>query len=128
MTGVLMSDDDTIPTNSAFRQFSKTLEVACAAFGTPVDDPTRWKEWFESRGFTGVTQQVFKMPCSPWPKDRRLKVIGAWEQHNLLNNLEGMVMRLFQKGLGWSEEKITVFLAELRGDIRNLGIHAYWPL
>lgn len=104
------------------------LKTACENFGTPVDDPMRWKQWFEKRGFGSVAEKVFKMPCSPWPLDRRLKLIGAWEQHNLLSNLEGMLMRLFQKGLGWMEEEVTVFLASLRTDIRNRGMHAYWPL
>lgn len=104
------------------------LKDSCAKYGTPVDDPLRWKSQLLDAGFESVTEQVFKQPCGPWPKDKRLKIIGAWEQLNLFHNLEGMVMRLFQKTLGISEVEITVFLAELRRDIRNHNIHAYWPL
>lgn len=101
--------------------------TSCANFGTPVDDPMRWKKWFEERGLECVTEKVFKVPCGPWPKDKRLKLVGAWEQHNLMSNLEGMMMRLFHKGLGWTEDEITVFLAYLRKDIKNPHMHAYWP-
>lgn len=67
------------------------------------------------------------MPCTPWAKDKRLKLIGAWEQHNLTNHLEGLTMRLFQKSLGWSEEEILVISALLRKELRDLGVHSYWP-
>jgi len=107
---------------------SDNLGISCAKFGTPVDDPMRWKGWFQDAGFQNVTENVFKLPCGPWPRDKRLKLIGAWEQHNLLHNLEGMTMRLFQKGLGWTEDEILVFSALLRKDIKNLNLHAYWPL
>lgn len=97
-------------------------------FATPVDDPSRWKRQMEAQGFTNVTEKVYKMPLTPWTKDARLKVIGLWEQVNLLQNLEGMTMRLFSKGLDWSEEEITVFGALLRRDLHNLNYHCYWPL
>ncbi|KND91937.1 Phosphoethanolamine N-methyltransferase 1 [Tolypocladium ophioglossoides CBS 100239] len=127
VTGVLQCDDCTVPKDSTFQRFSDLLKTVGENFGTPVDDPMRWKQWFEKRGFCSVTEKVFKMPSSPWPQDKRLKLIGAWEQHNLLSNLEGMMMRPFHKGLGWTEEEVTVFSAALRKDIRNLDMHAYWP-
>lgn len=128
VTGLLRCGDDTVPADSHFRAFSDHLKVACDKFSTPVDDSVRWKGWFEDRGFARVTEVVLKLPTGPWPRDPRLKLIGAWEQHNLLNNLEGMTMRLFSKGLGWSEEEILVFSALLRRDIKDLRMHAYWPL
>ncbi|KEZ45805.1 hypothetical protein SAPIO_CDS1620 [Scedosporium apiospermum] len=127
VTGVLQCDDDSVPSDSHFQAMSDNLMTACNNFGTPVDDPMRWKGWFEDRGFENVTERIFKLPCNPWPRDKRLKLVGAWEQHNLLNNLEGMLMRLFHKGLGWSEDEILLFSAMLRKDIKNLGFHAYWP-
>ena len=87
----------------------------------------RWKGWFEDRGFKDVTQQIVKLPCNTWPKEKRLKLLGAWELENLLSSLEGMVMRLFQKALGWSEEEVIVFLVDVRKDIKSRSIHAYWP-
>lgn len=128
ITGVLQCDDGTIPKDSAFQRFSDMLKESCEKYGTPVDDPMRWKPWFQDCGFESVTETIFKMPCGPWARDERLKLVGAWEQHNLLNNLEGMAMRLFQKALGISEAEIIVFLAELRQDLRNRNMHAYWPL
>jgi len=126
-TGLLHCDDGTLSDESTFRNWANLTKTACERFGTPVDDPTRFKQWFEERGFECVTEEVYKMPCTPWAKDQRLKLIGAWEQHNLMNHLEGMTMRLFQKSLGWTEEEILVISAMLRKELRDLGVHAYWP-
>jgi hypothetical protein len=106
---------------------SDNLYAACCKFGTPVDDPSRWKAQFEAQGFENVTEVVYKLPCSPWALDKRYKLLGLWEQHNLLQNLEGMTMRIFAKGLGWDEDEILVFNALLRKDLRNLNYHCYWP-
>ncbi|EHK23609.1 uncharacterized protein TRIVIDRAFT_190556 [Trichoderma virens Gv29-8] len=126
-TGLLQCDDGTLPEDSTFRSWANLTKTACERYGTPVDDPTRFKQWFEQRGFECVTEEVYKMPCTPWAKDKRLKLIGAWEQHNLMNHLEGLTMRLFQKSLGWSEEEILVISAMLRKELRDLGVHSYWP-
>ncbi|KAK5995316.1 Methyltransferase pytC [Cladobotryum mycophilum] len=124
---MLQCDDGTLPTESTFQAWADLMKSACSKYGTPVDDPAKWKDWFQERGFECVTEEVFKMPCTPWAKDKRLKLIGMWEQHNLTNNLEGLTMRLFQKSLGWTEEEILVISAMLRKELRDLGVHTYWP-
>ncbi|ATY66007.1 SAM domain [Cordyceps militaris] len=127
VTGVLHCDDGSVPNGSALQQFSSMLRDSCIKYGTPVDDPTRWRQQFQDAGFDAVAEEVLKLPCGPWAADARLRLLGGWEQRNLLDNLEGMVMRLFQKALGQSEAEITVYLSQLRKDIRSRDMHAYWP-
>ncbi|PHH87070.1 hypothetical protein CDD83_9344 [Cordyceps sp. RAO-2017] len=99
---------------------------ACRNFGTPADDPIRWKSWFEERGFESVTEEVYKVPLSPWPTDKRLKLIGIWWQYLLLNYSDSMMLRPFTKGLGWSEAQVLVLSALFKRDLRNPDIHAYF--
>ncbi|KJZ78555.1 hypothetical protein HIM_01946 [Hirsutella minnesotensis 3608] len=127
ITAIVHCDDGTVPANSAYQRMSDLVGQACERFGTPVDDPVRWKDWLTRRGFRGVTEVVHKLPCSPWALDKRLKLVGMWEQHHLLNNVDGMVMRLFHKGLGWTEQEILVFCALFRKDLKNLDLHAWFP-
>lgn len=127
MTGVVRCDDDSLPADSPMRRFGQALHDSTQTFGTPIDDPTRWKGWFTDRGFEDVTEVVYKMPISPWPKDQRLKLVGAFEMENLLFGLSGMVTRLFVKGLGWTPEQVQMFLMEVRREIQNQNIHCYWP-
>ena len=127
VTGVLSSDDNSLRKDGAFQAFADNLGAACAKFGAPIDDPFRWKGQLEAQGFEEVTEKVYKLPCNTWPKDERLKFLGAWEMHNLLTNLEGFCSRLYQKGLGWTDEEVQVFLPEVRKDIRDRSNHVYWP-
>lgn len=128
ITPCIGSDDHTLPLDGSLKQFADNLAKSAIQFGTPLDDPLRWKGWFEARGFEDVTVKVVKLPVNTWPKDPRMKVLGAWEMENLLSNLEGMTMRVFQKALGWTPEEVSVFLVGVRKEIRDRGIHAYWPL
>ncbi|KAL6363212.1 hypothetical protein LRP88_02620 [Fusarium phalaenopsidis] len=127
IVGLLGSDDDSIPEDSYLRKFSGMMETASSKFGASLTDPMKWKGWLEERGYQNVTEKVFKLPFNPWPKDPRMKILGAWEMENLLSGLEAMVTRMFQKGLGWSDAEVTVFLAFLRKEIKNPRMHGYWP-
>ncbi|KAI8725411.1 hypothetical protein NCS52_00112100 [Fusarium sp. LHS14.1] len=127
IVGLLGSDDDSIPEDSYLRKFSGMMETASSKFGASLTDPMKWKGWLEERGYVNVTEKVFKLPFNPWPKDPRMKILGAWEMENLLSGLEAMVTRMFQKGLGWSDAEVTVFLAFLRKEIKNPRMHGYWP-
>jgi len=127
VTGVLGCDDGTVGPDSPMRQFSNALYDSTQIFGTPIDDPFRWKKWFTERGFEDVTEVVYKLPVNPWPKDQRLKLVGAFEMENLLYGLGGMVTRLFSKALHWSPEQVQVFLVDVRKDIKNRNSHGYWP-
>jgi hypothetical protein len=109
-------------------RFGDALYESTHIFGTPIDDPTRWKDWYEDRGYEDVTEVVYKLPCNPWPKDPRLKLVGAFEMENLLYGLSGMVTRLFYKALKWTPEQLQVFLVDVRREIKNRNVHAYWSL
>lgn len=128
VTGMLKSDDDTVPKDSSIQAFATNLLESSRLFGTALDDPYRYKEWFEKRGFVDITVKTFKLPINTWPKDTRMKILGAWEMENLLTSLEVISMRVFQKALGWTEEEVCVFLVDVRKDVKNRNIHAYWPL
>ncbi|KAK5662737.1 hypothetical protein OQA88_6144 [Cercophora sp. LCS_1] len=127
VTGVLRCDDGTLSPDSPFQKFSDSIYETTRIFGTPVDDPLRWRQWLEEAGFEDVTEIIHKLPCNPWPKDQRLKLVGAFEMENLLFGLSGMVTRLFSKALGWTPEQIQVFLVDVRREIKNRNVHAYWP-
>jgi hypothetical protein len=53
---------------------------------------------------------------------------GAWNKENVESGLQGLSMMLFTNVLGWSAAEVDVFLVNVRKDLRNRGIHAYWPV
>ncbi|KAK4233412.1 hypothetical protein C8A03DRAFT_38877 [Achaetomium macrosporum] len=69
-----------------------------------------------------------KWPINAWPKDVRYKEIGMWSEQNFCGGLYGLSVALFTRALGWSTTELEVFLADVRKDLRNRQIHAYWAI
>ncbi|KAK5131068.1 hypothetical protein LTR08_001354 [Meristemomyces frigidus] len=126
--GVLGCDDGSLPEHGSFRQFDKLLREAAVAFGTPLEDPDKFKAWFEDAGLEMVVEKRYKIPNNSWPKDKRMKMVGVFERENFLQGLEGMSLRVFQKGLGWTPEETSVLLAKVLSELKNTRYHAYYPL
>jgi hypothetical protein len=121
-------DDDSLPADSAYREYDKHLRAAAKHVGTPLEDPAKWKPLFEQAGFEVVVKRIFKIPSNPWAKDPKLRLIGAFELENFIQGLEGMSLRILHNGLGWSAEETNVFCTSVRKDIRNPRYHSYYPL
>ncbi|TGO49518.1 hypothetical protein BCON_0208g00210 [Botryotinia convoluta] len=109
-----------------FREYDKHIRAAAVAFGTPLEDPASFKKWFDKAGFEAVVKKKYKIPSNPWPKDPRLKLIGAMEQENFMTGLEGMSIRSLDK-LGWSLDDSKRFLGEVKKEIKNRRKHPYYP-
>lgn len=87
-----------------------------------------------------------QVPHGPWPKDPKLvsitvpelltyvadifvqKELGAWNQLQAMEGLEGWTMAPFCRVLGWSLEEVQVHLAGAQKDYCDPNIHAYIPL
>ena len=79
-------------------------------------------------GFKDIVELKFKWPINEWPKDKRAKQLGLWQQTNFLDGLTGFTYASHTRILGWSKEEVEVFLAKVRKDINNKGMHTYLPM
>jgi len=123
----LRCDDGSSPPDSALQKFADLGIEFSATLGIPGNDPERYAGFLESAGFVDIVEQRFKVPSSPWAKDKRLKLVGAYELQNLLFGLRGMVLRMFSR-MGWTTEEIEVFLVEVRKALKNMSYHTYYEL
>lgn len=73
-----------------------------------------FKNMLTDAGFVDVVERKFEVPWGAWPKDRRGKAIGLWHLEQLKQGLQGIVMGLFTRSLGWTPSEVEVFLVELR--------------
>jgi ubiquinone/menaquinone biosynthesis C-methylase UbiE len=121
----IRSDDNTLPEDSAYVEVAKIFARIGDAIGAPVDAPLSWMQRLEKAGFEDVQQHVFKIPSSPWPKDPRLKRIGAFELANFLEGAEALIMRGFTTVLGGSREEALVLAAKARKEVKNPKMHSY---
>jgi len=125
---LLRCDDNSSPRDSNLFRFSHDAREASALINTPLDAVASYASYLNAAGFENVVETRYKLPSGPWPKDKRMKLIGAFEMHNLLRGLSGMSLRMFSKGFGWTREEIEIYLAGVRKDIQNMSYHTYWDL
>lgn len=82
----------------------------------------------EGVGFVDVQEKVYKWPTNSWPRDKRAKELGEWALLASLAGVDAMTLALFTRVLGWGQEETAVFSAQVRRDMRDRGIHAYWAV
>jgi hypothetical protein len=96
--------------------------------GQPLDVAEKYKDLMKDAGYEDIEEVIYKLPINPWPKTRKEKLIGAYEQHNFQKVFHAFSMAFFTRFTGWSTEKTEQFLEDVQKDVRNRTIHAYWPV
>ncbi|GME43526.1 methyltransferase domain-containing protein [Neofusicoccum parvum] len=87
--------------------------------GYDPEPGSKLKKWVEDAGFTNVTHKLLPIPTGTWPKDKKLKEIGAFDLVQFLEGLEAISMRTLTTLRGWSAEEVHVLLAKLREELKN---------
>ncbi|KAF4970218.1 hypothetical protein FSARC_2704 [Fusarium sarcochroum] len=129
----MQSDDDSLPEDSALYKWSNLLHTAFVNNGSPMNSALKYKDQLEEAGFVDVNVVKRKWPQNRWPKDPKHKQIGIWANQNATDALSALSLAVFTRpqghgGLGWTKEEVEVFLTDVRKDIKDVNIHAYWPI
>ncbi|KAJ9148454.1 methyltransferase [Pleurostoma richardsiae] len=124
---MMESDDGSVTEGSAMskwggffieggRKLSRTFTV--------VDDDIQ-QTYMRDAGFVDIDVKNLKVPIGGWTQDAKLKEIGQYVQVALEADYEGYVM--YMAGLlGWTEEEVTVYCAQLRREIRSRKYHPFY--
>jgi hypothetical protein len=124
----LSSDDGTLAENSPLAKWGMLIVEASAKLNRNANNPTNYASWMREAGFTNVETVVHKWPTNPWPKDEKEKLKGLWNLYNVLERLQEFTTALFTRVLGWSREEVDAFLVDVRAELQNKNVHAYWPV
>ncbi|EXJ74372.1 uncharacterized protein A1O5_02668 [Cladophialophora psammophila CBS 110553] len=119
------SDDDTLPATSHLKEVERLFFEMAEAMGTPLNAPTLWREKMERAGFVDVTETIYKVPQGIWPKDARLKIIGAYENFSLRNGLDAYLLRGYTTMLGGNPDQLQNLIAETKRELQNPKMHSY---
>ncbi|KAJ9144950.1 Phosphomethylethanolamine N-methyltransferase 2 [Pleurostoma richardsiae] len=126
-SALMESDDGSVVDGSAMSQWGKFFleggKVLGRSFSVIQDDLQR--KAMEEAGFVDIQVYNFKTPIGSWPKDPAQKEIGQYSRLVLETDAEGYVL-FMANTLGWSKEEVTVYIAELRREIRSSKIHGYY--
>lgn len=113
------SQGSQLPDDSSIQLWQHHLTEGTKAFGKSLNIVEQLAEKMSNAGFSGVHEEVLKVPIGPWPKDRRLKRVGQWMQLHAIDSVEPLTLALFTRVLGWSEAECRVLIAKVRQEFRE---------
>ena len=76
-------------------------------------------KWAQDAHFENITSRTIKIPHGTWPKDKRLKEMGAFIELYMDLSLDGFALYPVGQVLGWSQDEVDVLVARMRRAIRN---------
>ncbi|TLD15993.1 uncharacterized protein PgNI_01902 [Pyricularia grisea] len=121
-------DDGTLPKDGALYKWSLLLNEAATKLGSSLDSGLTYKQLLLDRGFSNVHQVTYKWPISDWAADPKHKKIGLYTHENIMQGLQALSLALYTRALNWTAEELEVFLVDVRRDLKNRNIHAYWRI
>ncbi|TVY27220.1 Secondary metabolism regulator LAE1 [Lachnellula hyalina] len=119
------SDDGSLPAGSAYAEIAQVFFDMGDRIGVSGHDPLKWKEQFLEAGFTDVKQTILKIPTNPWPKDRRMKQIGALEMSHFRDGISNIFARGYTQILGGDPNYFEVLMARARNEVTDRKRHSY---
>ncbi|KAI8166649.1 Secondary metabolism regulator LAE1 [Colletotrichum sp. SAR 10_70] len=122
------SDDGTLSKDSPLMKWADLLYDASVKFGKPFVENSTLRDLMVDAGFESVTMSTYKWPSNNWPRDVHFKELGMWQRENMLSGLDGFSLAPLTRAHNWTPEEVSVFLIDVRKDINNRNIHAYWPV
>ncbi|KAF5618716.1 alkaline ceramidase [Fusarium sp. NRRL 52700] len=126
--GMILSDDGTLTPDHALSKWCNLLGEAFTKLGCTSIEFGEIKAIMKEVGFVDVVDSRFKWPTNPWPRDKKYKELGSWNNYNASNALESLTMASFSRAHGWSREEVITFLVDVRKDLNNPSVHAYNPI
>jgi hypothetical protein len=150
-------DDAVFPPDSALEKWGNLMLESAKNIGRPSNSAESYKSQLVAAGFEKVVETQYKWPQNDWPVDPKLKEmgllyftvsclcrlshvelelvlqkltgnIGMYALVDFENCLEGISMRLFTLGLDWTALEVNMFCVEVRKEMKNRRIHAYYPM
>ena len=122
------SDDGSLKPDDPLLYWISTLLESARSVNREPNPGSKLEGWVKDAGFTNIVHKKYKIPFGTWPRDPKLKEIGALNYAQANNGLEGLSMRMFTGVLKWTPERVMVLLSQVRKDLRNPNIHAIFDL
>jgi SAM-dependent methyltransferase len=119
--------DDTMK-GTAFERWLELILAGCEKLGKDLGRAPIYEKYMRDIGFVDVQQKLVAWPIGSWPKDEKMKVLGAWCKEDVLSGLNGSSMAILTRGLGMTTEEVEILLMEVRQAINSRRLHCYIPM
>jgi len=115
-----------MPENHGAKRFMDLLCSAMQKLGRPAYvTGESLKENLEKAGFVDVKVLGYKQPFGPWPKEKRLKHVGAMAIMSAETGYHSYGMQLFTRVLGMSTEEAEKACRDAIAATKNKNYHVY---
>ncbi len=119
--------DDTMK-GTALGEWCSMLIEGAAKLGKDWTCTSKFQQWMIDAGFVDVHLEPFSWPTNSWAKSPDRKILGKWFEQDLLDGVSAMSMATLTRGLRMSPEEVELLLVEVRNDIKDRRIHAFFPM
>jgi Methyltransferase domain len=104
------------------------LREAAAMIGRRFDVAVNLEDWVRQANFTDITQHKIIIPAAPWPKNKEMKTLGAYQLLNMLDAASSYGQAHFTRVLGWSADEYAVLSAKVRNQLKDRTLQLYSDL
>ncbi|KAF2263573.1 S-adenosyl-L-methionine-dependent methyltransferase [Lojkania enalia] len=109
-----------------YTQFSSSIiNVGEQKTGMTFHTIDNLTKYMKDGGFTDIVEENFIWPIGPWPSDPHLKELGRWGERNWSDGLEGWVLALYTRVLGWTYTDVQSFVSTFKSVIKDRRNHYY---
>ena len=122
---VVSSDDGGVERCPYLAQFTSQLDEASRIFAKTMNEAPLHKQHLVDAGFENVTDDVYKIPIGPWPKNQALKELGRYQLIQITQAVEPIALQLFTNVLKWSVEETMILMAGVKSEFKNPANHLY---
>ncbi|KAJ9665692.1 hypothetical protein H2201_004176 [Coniosporium apollinis] len=103
----------------AMDQWSTEIITGIKSFGLEPEPGPLLEGWVKDAGFENVSHKLLPIPVGTWPKNKKLKEIGAFDLVQFLDGLEGLSLRILTTVRRWSPEEVQALLMDVRKELRD---------
>ncbi|KAL1995113.1 hypothetical protein VTN49DRAFT_1300 [Thermomyces lanuginosus] len=117
------SEDGSLKDTALERYFNEVYG-AFEKEGYEVGPGPKLEQWFKEAGFVNIHVEKFVIPYGVWPKDKRLKKLGAWNQaQGEANGFESAALAVLTRYKQWTHDEVVVLASKARADSKRRDIH-----
>jgi hypothetical protein len=120
------SDDNT--EGPYYSYLLQQFNSALSKIGRPSPEAPKMKAALEATGFVDVSVVIRKQPQGIWPKDKRLKRIGALALLQCETGVEAYALATLTRVCGMSEEDAKKLCDDALQELKDRKHHSYHDL
>ncbi|KAH8648659.1 S-adenosyl-L-methionine-dependent methyltransferase [Xylariales sp. PMI_506] len=108
---------------NALQRWGEGCIKGAAQTGRDIECVLRYDGWLKEAGFINITRKIFLVPIGEWHNDLKMKKMGFYIQHDVLQALQGVWKLL--RNANMTPEEIQDLIDQVRHELHDPENHSY---